>query len=79
VFSSIMEPRCGCLHRNDTDGRLCLDNGIICTSVHDGAGNSAILLRFAKPGYSALPDLAQYDDHGHSHCPGMRQIFVGSG
>jgi hypothetical protein len=56
-----------------------VDHGIICTSIHDGARNSSILFRFAKPGYSTLLDLAQYDDYGHSHCPGMRQISVDPG
>lgn len=65
------------LTSGDTDGRLCLDNGLISVGVHDGARNSAILLWSPKPGYSALLDLAQYDDNCYSHYPGTRCISAG--
>jgi hypothetical protein len=64
------------LTSSDTDGRLCLDNGISSIGVHDGAGNSVVLLRSPKPEYSALLDLAQHDDYGSSHHPGVFKLAL---
>lgn len=55
----------------DIDRRLCLDNGISGLGFHDGTRDSVILLWPPKPGYCTLFDMAEYDDHGGGHYPGM--------
>jgi hypothetical protein len=64
------EMGCG-LTSSNTDRRLCLGNGIISIGFYDGARYRVVLLRSPKSEYSALIDLAQYDDCGSSYHPGM--------